>query len=54
LLQSNTNSYFAAIEECGHFLPDEQPEKVARRLMDFFEICLIIIMSEKLLAQFLL
>jgi len=26
----------AVIGECGHFIPDEQPEKLAEILTDFF------------------
>jgi len=25
-----------AIEQCGHFVPEEQPELLTRELLDFF------------------
>ncbi|PWY93423.1 alpha/beta-hydrolase [Aspergillus sclerotioniger CBS 115572] len=32
-----TNVSGGAIEDCGHFLPEEQPAAVARRLLEFLE-----------------
>jgi len=31
-----TNVSGGTVENCGHFMPDEQPEKVAELLMRFF------------------
>jgi len=28
------------IEACGHYIPEEQPEKLAAELMSFFKACL--------------
>jgi pimeloyl-ACP methyl ester carboxylesterase len=27
-----------AIDDCGHFLPEEQPAAVAKRLLEFLEV----------------